>query len=266
MTGIGACDLCHWSGGTIGIPPVPINPPTSPAPPIIIPIPPSPGGPPSGVPPTMLNPNNDCDHARNMQFDKNLIAQLLMLRAHADDPNKRTEKGFTYNINYTTGLYSSMSSAFEGLPNAPFIDFNISSPIDGLAHTHYSGLFPIFSPADITAMAAIYNTGYMSKPTAFSSILLTNAGTTYMLKIENVDMFKNWASSIKGNYNILNDIASLYPLGAQYSISTNEKSINQLLQQNKTGLRLYRGNKDANDWYRLGLDKNNNVSIDPCNK
>ncbi|KFE97369.1 hypothetical protein [Chryseobacterium luteum] len=51
------------------------------------------------------------------------------------------------------------STSVEGESGTGGIDFSISEQIDGVIHSHYSGLLSIFSPADLASLSVIYAKG-----------------------------------------------------------------------------------------------------------
>lgn len=216
-----------------------------------------------------ISKKRDCDHIKKMKNDQNLINGLNGLKQHALNNNARTEKGMLYNT--SDGLLNGSPSILEGNANDPSIQisFGPTTRINGISHTHYQGLNPIFSASDISAIGILGKGGVIADKGSFSSTLITNEGNVYMLKIHDIDMFNKWAITFSSDPldvdNLLNIVSLSFPMGPELSQSKNEENLVKMIDALGTGLKLFRGNLDFSDWVGLKKNKENNkIEADPC--
>lgn len=210
---------------------------------------------------TLINP---CFQANNLASDPQFKAMLQDLKAHSDNANDTSEHAWVY-VNSSTGY---AMGSLSGDPGVKGISFNTSIPLDGVAHNHFINSLSIFSPDDIWSICKLFKDKLMMDSSKFTLPLVTAEGTQYMLMIENITKFRNWANkfldgSLDGYYIAFNKIFSIKESN---SIIENEKNfLKYLIKTNGgSGLKVFRGNADFTEWVPLGLDGSNNLITALC--
>jgi hypothetical protein len=199
-----------------------------------------------------------CDDAKSLgenQDFKDIIATLKGLT------NEKNERGYTYKIN-SDGIFTKTELAGEN--GAEGIDFNVNGSIDGYAHTHYAGLLSIFSVSDIYAMTLLYKSGKM--PINFTATVVTASGTTYMLKVQDIYKFYDFASNIRGTIKDVyeNIYADIYKISPNNSVEANEKAFLQYLEITNSGLKLFKANPNTGAWEPKKVDDEGKIVNNPC--
>ncbi len=161
----------------------------------------------------------------------------------------------------------------NGNANDPEIGFSINTgKIDGYIHSHYTGTLSVFSPADIFAIAQIYKKGKIRDLNTFVAGVVTSQGTQYLMVIDDIKKFTNFANTIcdhYGNLNIITDYYSKRYNGMNIK-ETNDTVVNEcnfvsFLTKHSLGLKLLKGTKDLNKWTTQELDKKGKVVSKDCN-
>ncbi len=216
---------------------------------------PPPPPPPQPDPCTLAN-----QLAQNQEFKNDM--QYLKSRV-----NDSLEYGIMYQMNNAGQMF--VESVNLGVPKK--LRITIPSPQyaqDGFLHSHYAdtNALPVFSAGDIQAFCELYRTNRMKNPLTFTAGLVTASGTQYLLKIENLTDFNNFANSMAGatDEQFGASYRDMYKIKPTNTVALNEKKFLQYLQQNHSGLKLFRGNADFTQWTPLGIDQNNNVTTYPC--
>jgi hypothetical protein len=181
--------------------------------------------------------------------------------------NENKEYAGVYTQNATVGNIESWQPV-SGQENTAEISLSVSGKVDGLLHSHYTGLLSIFSPDDVYSMANLYVSERMNDPSMFTLGVVTASGTQYLLKIEDQTKFDKFAKSLVNNSTL--DVYShayqyIYKISQENTNDANEKSFLQYIQQSNSGLRLFKGNATFTTWESKKVDANNNVVNNPCN-
>jgi len=164
-------------------------------------------------------------------------------------------------------------SIYQGPNNQYSADIPIpTGTIGGLAHSHWgTGSLSIFSPGDLYGMYQLLVNNKMANPSTFFSVVTTGHGTTYMLMIDDVNKFSQFAQNSFGNASdaqgaddLLSAVFSIYGITPNSSISKNEMEFLNFIGAANTGLTLFKGNtSNFNSWNRLGIN-GANVVTNPC--
>lgn len=208
-----------------------------------------------------LNPPNPCDDAYKLAQNQEFIDMLNELKALLGD---NREYGYTYTKSNST---ITKSTLFSGAPNGNSINFSLTTPVDGIAHTHYAGngMMSIFTVGDVYVMTAVFANGKMNNTSTFTYTVQTTHGTQYSLKIDNVTLFKDFVQiATEGNWDSFEESYANHNIMPSNSNSTNEKGFIKFLKDEKTGLSLFRGNAQFDEWKKLKIDSDGNVVNDPC--
>ncbi|QHV98942.1 hypothetical protein [Spirosoma endbachense] len=136
-------------------------------------------------PAPQTQPSNPCQDSESLSKNDDFKAKM------ADLKGKVTQN---YESAYT--VTGTTYQAFQGEPNTAGVALNITAPINGLIHSHYTGLLSIFSPDDMYAIVGIYKENKMVDPKTFSLGVVTASGTQYLLYIDDLDKFKKFADYI----------------------------------------------------------------------
>lgn len=179
------------------------------------------------------------------------------------------EKGFSV-VNRANNQYV----AKQGTNSNNEIEWNIpaNTKVEGILHSHFQGLNSIFSPKDIVFMAQIFLKGY-AKDTNNLYFGMTGHNNLYpyLVKITNPAKFRIFAKNIAGENG--NDQAKIDKF-----IDSYEKKLNSPVEENNTkeflkmmqqmgvgtGMTLYRGNDDCNQWTKLAIDAFDDIIATNC--
>jgi hypothetical protein len=108
--------------------------------------------------------------------------------------NLNTEHG--YILNQTGNTNTINETAIEGPAGKAGISYNVNAAIDGVIHSHYQGLLPVFSAADMFAFAQLYKNGYIKDSETFVMGVVTASGTQYMMLIDDPSKFAVFADNL----------------------------------------------------------------------
>lgn len=202
-----------------------------------------------------------CDLADSLANNADFKAKFDSLK---NMTTQTKEYGYTYKNNSTAGL---TTNSIEGKNGEAGIFFTLTDKIDGIMHSHYTGLLSIFSPDDIFAIAQTYSLGKMVDPSTFTLAVVTANGTQYLLKIDNITKFNKFATDMVNNSTL--DLYSfayqnLYGINPGNNNDANEKAFLQYIQQTNSGLRLFKGNANFTEWQPKKVDTNGNIVNNPC--
>ncbi|MCP9750695.1 hypothetical protein [Ferruginibacter sp. HRS2-29] len=174
--------------------------------------------------------------------------------------------------NRTGNLYSSQ----QGNASEPEISWSILGgvKIDGLLHSHYSGLNNIFSPQDILFMAEIYLGGFARDSTNLFFGLTSHNGLPYLIKVSNTTEYRKFALKIVQMQ--LNKKGFTRDYNYKLSSGDDEKQEKEFLKMLRDlgaseGLSLFRASQDGTGsvnfgkWNKLSIDNSDAVIIKPCN-
>jgi len=195
-------------------------------------------------------------------FIDNPCDLMEALSKNFDFKKKFEELSHNTGLNYETGYTFSKNGAsftfnyIQGQGNSQEIYFNLSSPIDGFIHSHYSGTLSLFSGTDIRSIYLIYKEGMMNNPLSFSIGVATPQGNSYTLGIEDLNQFLSFAMANFSNQMAFNELEESYEFN--YSIFSNIYS-NEILGREMafletfsgSGLQLFKGNSDFSNFQKL---------------
>ncbi|MDA3615870.1 hypothetical protein [Polluticaenibacter yanchengensis] len=209
--------------------------------------------------------NNPCKQVDSLKNDTSFIAKMKNLR---DSTISANEKGFFMKRN-SNGTYS--YSPFTGIKGNSFIDIDIAaltSPISGYIHSHFTGLYSIFSGSDIRTIYDLYNANKIDNINNFFIGLVTSS-TAYILKVTDPVAFQQF-----GNKYFSNDVSfqlfeyiysNAYYISEHNPASQNEANFINLLKTSNSGLKLFSGTNTFDAWTLKGIDASNNLINATCN-
>lgn len=196
----------------------------------------------NGIPPadSTLNP---CYHASKLEGDSAFNSQLSFLH---------TLTGLNYENGYVIGKDGAGQTVYQpiqGNVNQPSLpNLNFQFPVDGMMHSHFTGGFSIFSPADIRSLYNTFN-DHMANP-GFSFAVTTSTGT-YVLQVTDVAAFLQYGSGHLADEPAFNEFQidtyvtyGIYEMGGQAS---NETGFLNMIKSENMGLRLL-STSDFNNW------------------
>ncbi len=143
---------------------------------------------------------------------------------------------------------------------------------DGFLHSHYCPdpptkcLSGIFSPLDVIFMTQLYLAGKAKDSTNFF-IGVASRDNPYILKVTNTTKFRRFAEKISASSKAVKDFQADYnPKLISANPDNNEENFLKMMQEMNagTGLTLFRGNKDCNQWTKLSLSGTGGVVDEPC--
>jgi len=176
--------------------------------------------------------------------------------------------------NYETGyvLFSTSKSSYAyervvGEQNKASINIDVDKALDGFIHCHYSNLFPIFSASDIRAVYDVYDIDQMKNPQTFLLGVVSEAGESYLLKIENIELFKQFGQQYFQSLQSFHNFENSY-YDKQQSLLSKGRTVSfeiSLLDMLKnSGLVLFKGNLQFNRWLRMEKGTDGNLITSVC--
>lgn len=223
--------------------------------------PPGDGGgddPPNDDPPV----ENPCDAADKLENNVDVKGKFELLKSVT---NASKEFGFMYQVSSSNGMTN--ITPLIGVDGEAGINFPVTSQIDGIIHSHYTGLLSVFSPDDIYAMAQLYLSNMMVNSKEFTLGVVTASGTQYLLVIDDFTKFQSFASNLVNNSSL--DVYShafenVFGIRPSNTKEQNEKAFLQYIQSANSGLKLFKGNSNFSEWAPIGVDSQGNVINNPC--
>lgn len=205
-----------------------------------------------------------CEQAAELANNSMFRTRMSQTMSYAMNYNKGA--GYTM-VRNTSGDYS--YSYFEGQEGVLGVDLSVPNPIDGYMHSHHGGL-SIFSVPDLRTIYDLYNGGYIKNVAEFTMGLATVYGTTYLLKISNLDNFLAF-----GEMFLKNDIKEAlliqvrdkdFNIDGDQSVSQNEKGFLQLIKDYSAGLKIFKGDpNNFNSWQAKTVNSAGTVVDGNCN-
>jgi len=217
------------------------------------------------TPPTIPDEEDPCAQMITLEDDDSFRERMENL---ADKTDLDYETGYLLSIDGDEYSYTEIN----GEPDSLSIDFDVDGQIDGLMHTHYnnSEALPTFSATDIRAIYNLFQNNSISNLSSFTSSVVTADDTSYSLKIDSKGDFLNFASA---NLNTQSDFRSFeidYNNAFNYysnwygETEAREKALLKILED--SGLILFKGNNNFDDWQAIQLDSSSmNIINDNCN-
>ncbi len=216
-------------------------------------------------------PKTPCEQAKALAESSEFRSLMQQLKTKTSD-NKEYA---AYLGESSSGLEGGTVSFIAGQENEKFINLPLpSGKVDGLAHSHYGdGTLSIFSGGDIFALYQLLVNDKMNNSATFMLSVVTGAGTTYLLMIENEQQFRTFGSDTFdgvttgiGADKVLEAIFSFMNIVEGGNSAQNEKGFLNFLRTSNAGLSLFKGDTDGfNAWNKIGLADNRTTTIDiPC--
>ncbi len=166
------------------------------------------------------------------------------------------------------------NTPLEGEVGVGGININYSgSQIDGFIHSHFAGLYSIFSPADLASISSMYVNGGIKNINTFVFGLVTASNTQYIMVIDDPTKFATFAQQFLLPDGTIDEIYTsgygsgtykLFNITRNNLSSTNELGFVQLLAAENSGLKILKGSNNSNDWAELTI-KNGVIDPKPCN-
>ena len=161
---------------------------------------------------------------------------------------------------------------FQGEEGKADINFNLAEKIDGIIHSHYTGLLSTFSVADVLSLAVLYKSNAMRDMSSFIAGVVTASGTNYYLMIDDEEKFKTFAENCTIGNEINKSVQNFfewlylknYKISENTSPSSNEINFTRFLQMLNTGLKVVKLDTTTDKLQVISLDENNNIILDDC--
>lgn len=210
------------------------------------------------------------------EHDKTLCEQIGDLEGNIEFNNKLN---FLYDssqkFNYEDGflMYSNSQNSYnyeyiKGELNSPSLSITLTDKTDGVIHSHYNSLHPIFSVGDMKALYEIVDGQYIRNPKTFSFGVVSAKGVSYLIKFADYskavtflnENFKNSTNilAIEKQYKTALDLN----LKKMSTVTAGEVSFLSIFGLN--GMTLLRANKTNNKWVRIELDSSNRLVEVTC--
>jgi len=219
--------------------------------------------PPPTEPDVILDP---CSQALLLQSNVPFRNMLQNLKNHCNNTTDETEYGFIYDYTTFNNAPSIALDPVTGVTGEKEINFKTNALLDGFAHNHYTNSLSIFSPKDIWSLCNVFNDEFIRSNGSFTISLVTASGTQYLLMIENLTKFTTFAASFNSadykGFEIMYN--TLYHIRESKTNNENEIGFLRFLNENKSGLKLFRGNSSFTEWTPLNLNGNNIVITASC--
>jgi hypothetical protein len=202
-----------------------------------------------------------CDNANSLANNNEYKQKFAELK---NKTSEKKEHGFIYKTN---GSGTIDATPIIGEDGEAGIDFQVPDKIDGIMHSHYTGLLSVYSPDDLYAMAVLYVNDKMVNPKTFTVGVVTASGTQYIIMIDDLTKFHQFAHNIVNNTSLelfTYVFETIYRIKPGNDTSTNERAFLQYIQQNNSGLKLFKGDANFNNWQPKKVDESGNVVNNPC--
>lgn len=215
-----------------------------------------------GTPPIVTQePDTPCAQADSLAKNGAFKARFNSLK---DLVHEKKEYAYVYKNKITGGMDA---TPIEGNANEKFINFSIQDKIDGLLHSHFDNSLSVFSASDLYAMADLYILNRMVDPSTFTLGVVTANGTQYLLKIDDMLKFSQFAGNLVNNstleqYEYVYE--NLFGIKPKRSNANNEKDFLYYLQTTNSGLKLFKGNSTFDSWQPKKVNASGTVVNNPC--
>lgn len=215
---------------------------------------------------------NPCEKVNNLKNDTKFQQKMNDLSNAAK--NYKFERVYTvYDnpnpINTSTTIDNYNFFPFNGNVYNPSASYTYSTNIKGLIHSHYEGLFSIFSSPDLQDL---YN--ILLNPSITSDFfygVVTEDGTSYIITISDRTKFINFGNKYLSNYQDFKDFEvqifnKKYNIKPDNSVATNELGFLKMMSDLDIGINFYSGNEDRTLWEKKVYNPTTNqVSPTNCN-
>ncbi len=211
------------------------------------------------------HPVTPCQYVDSLTALPSFDTDLGVLQFAADNDSVKKEHGFYYSHN-NNNRGNLFSTHFEGEANKAEINFSLPYPIDGFMHSHYVGLLPVFSGADLLSIVQIYNHGNMRSFATFTATVVTASNTQYMLRIDDTTKFKTYALANEDTpLDPFDDALDKFGVNTKNTLALNEKNFLHFVRANNIGLSVFKRNVNTTKWNRIKVNDNDQVVNNPCN-
>lgn len=227
-----------------------------------------PCGPNNPPPPPPPPPHNPCDSLNKYATTNSM--QLLVAELKNQIPTRR-ENLYIFNdltnSNSPLTYVQGQENQFGVYPadEAPFVGCY------GWIHNHFAdadsaGL--IFSAGDLNIFAEQIvrdSTFFQVNSKRFMIGVVADSGSNYILMIENLAQFRQWATTLFSNENMIEVAFNGQQMSTQFlPISKAESEKRFLKVIGGTGLKLFRGNSTGSSWMPIKLNSSGTVVENPC--
>ena len=212
-----------------------------------------------------IKEQNPCDQVKKVGRNEKTLELMNILKTKTSSTK---EYGYLLVNNNST----ISETPIEGKDGEKGIDFYINWKIDGLVHSHYTGLLSVFSVADIFSIAELFKNGRIKDVNTFTIGVVTASGTQYLMAIDDPIAFSSFAMNLfEGD--IISEMElclyekqydKLFKISSTNSSTTNETNFVKYLEKNNTGLKILKGTTDMKNWSELKTDANGIVIPIPC--
>lgn len=153
-----------------------------------------PGGyePPEEEDPELLLSQDPCDQVAIIGEDADFKSKMNDLKSKTDELRESA-----YVLRQTPdGLFEYQYAEGPDGVLEMSLPLSYTNPADGYIHSHYNSpdALSIFSPDDIKVIYDAYWASYITSLGTFTAGVVTASGTTYLLKVEDVNAFLNFGS------------------------------------------------------------------------
>lgn len=220
--------------------------------------------------------NEDCTKIERIgknEKTKNLFKDLDQKKNQlVPGTNKYSEKGYLL----TGSADGTISESYvEGQAGELEISLTIPNQIDGFIHSHYLGGLSVFSVSDLATLAWMYKNGKIKDFKSFIMGVVTSSGTHYILTIDNISQFNNFASSLLNTNNEYTEkdknaqewsYATIFRISPNTNGSLNEQRFMAYLETQTSGLKILKANDDTyTSWSVLARKSDGTVQLINCN-
>ncbi len=234
--------------------------------------PPNPCYPPTGgnpLPP--VPPNPPCsEFITSLEANTNFIDRMKYLNT-ATVLNAPNEVGYT--IRDITQYNSNSYIPGTGSATSPIIDWSFpgGTKVEGLIHSHYSGLNSIFSHDDVILMARLFLANFAKDTNNLFFAMTSKDSPPFLMKVGNASTFRTFCEKIVGVNG--NDEEKMKTFARKCvgkidsdDFYTNEKEFLKIIKElgAENGLILYRGDENFNKWTKRKVDAYGDVSSIEC--
>lgn len=206
----------------------------------------------------------------NSEDFQNKMEELL------DNNDGETEIGYWGREDEDDNATYSNDDRFESEPGSRELNPLLpSGTIDSYIHNHFNdgnGSLPTFSPADVYTLGLLRPS--MSHQPDFVAVMTApgdnvnsaDDDTVYAIIINNTSDFSTFANTILSNLDFAESF--FYEEGLRQGASSDivERQMVEILQENDSGLRIYRGDKNnLSSWTRIRMNNNGDLIERNCN-
>jgi hypothetical protein len=209
--------------------------------------------------------NNPCDSVNKITGNTEFKNKIDSLKSKT---NGNREFGFYFLEGESVNQIS--ETEFQGQADTLGVDFVMPSfQIDGVVHNHFfkdGESISTFSIQDMATFIHIYQQNKIKNPYSFSYTLVSQSGSQYMLKIQDLQKFSTFATSFQNPFLLKTMWGNNFKIdktGQNYT-AHNETNLLKIFQAYQPGLKLFRKTNTSANWEPIKHSSGQIVS-DPCN-